>query len=110
MKPRGAARKGRTSGWGGARAGAGRPRTPLIELVVEGKFRASRPHHRKLLAEDPSLLEHRLLEEDPNFDTFILLAQIQNAWREAQAKRNPDVCTHLARVFESTARSLNLES
>ena len=92
------------SGWGGARAGAGRPAKPLIEHVREGTFRAGRKYHRKLLGEDDSLLELQVLEEDRNFETFMRLADVQRTYGWRGRKETRDGCCIWRRFSSGTPR------
>jgi hypothetical protein len=83
------------SGWGGRRAGAGRKRRRLIDLVETGDFRWSNPRHRRLLVEDDSLLEL------PEGDLREALLAIQRfAWRD----RMRTDAAHWARKFEEVVQ------
>lgn len=97
----------KSSGWGGARPGAGRPRKTLAQLVLDRTFRANRADHRVRLLEDTSLLELRVEADDPNFEALMGLGRLQQTYRQARAMGNAPWASHLARVFERQVRELN---
>ncbi len=86
-----------SSGWGGARPGAGRPRTKLAVLVAEHRFDYKRASHRRALLED----ELELAAGDLRAEE---LARFQAAYRRHRGT-GPDA-VHLAVYF---GRAANLD-
>ncbi len=84
------------SGWGGARPGAGRPRTKLAVLVAEHRFDYMRQSHRRALLED----EFELAGGDPRAEE---LARFQAVYRRHRGT-GPDA-VHLAVYFGRLANT-----
>ena len=84
------------SGWGGARPGAGRPRTKLAVLVAEFRFDYKRASHRRALLED----ELELAVDDPRAEELTLLLA---AYRRHRGT-GPDA-VHLAVYFGRLANT-----
>ncbi len=84
------------SGWGGARPGAGRPRTKLAVLVAARRFDYKRQSHRRALLED----ELELAVDDSRAEE---LARLQAAYRRHRGI-GPDA-VHLAVYFGRVANT-----
>jgi hypothetical protein len=84
------------SGWGGVRAGAGRRRVTLAELVAERRFSAGNHRHRRALVEDelPELEDVEKLEQ---------LRLLQDRFRSAHQRGARGYTSGLIKFFESVA-------
>ncbi len=91
------------SGRGGARAGAGRPRVSLDELVRERRFDWRNRRHRRALLEDelsPALLAGLELDSWHPAGT----ARLIEAYRSAQVCGLRSSASGLAQTFERIVR------
>jgi hypothetical protein len=51
-------------------------------------------------------VELEVLEDDPDFETFMRLADVQQTYRAARAQGNAGWMLHLAQVFERYAQAV----